>query len=36
MVDLARSVDEAKVNAFRDARDYEGLEAYILRHLMGG
>jgi len=36
LVDLARSVDEAKVNAFRDARDYEGLEAYILRHLMGG
>jgi xylose isomerase len=34
MVDLARSVDAAKVEAFRAERDYEGLEMYILRHLM--
>ncbi len=32
---LVRSVDEAKVEALRDARDYEGLELYILEHLMG-
>jgi xylose isomerase len=30
-----RSVDEAKVEAFRQERDYEGLELYILEHLMG-
>lgn len=35
MVDLARSVDAAKVEAFRAERDYEGLEKYILLHLMG-
>jgi xylose isomerase len=32
---LVRSLDEAKVEAFRDARDYEGLELYILEHLLG-
>ena len=31
----AREVDRAKVEAFRQARDYEGLELYILEHLMG-
>jgi xylose isomerase len=35
MVDLARSVDTAMVEAYRAERDYEGLEMYILRHLMG-
>jgi xylose isomerase len=35
LLELVRSVDEAKVEAFRDARDYEGLELYILEHLMG-
>jgi xylose isomerase len=32
---LARSIDEKKVESFRDARDYEGLEMYILEHLLG-
>jgi xylose isomerase len=36
LVKVARTVDEVKVQAFRDDRDYEGLEAYILSHLMGG
>ncbi|HZZ70939.1 MAG TPA: TIM barrel protein [Pirellulales bacterium] len=36
LVELARSVDAKKVEAFRAERDYEGLELYILDHLMGG
>jgi xylose isomerase len=36
LVAVARSVDAAKVEAFRAARDYEGLEMYILNKLMGG
>jgi xylose isomerase len=35
LLELVRSVDEQKVDAFRNARDYEGLELYILEHLMG-
>ena len=31
---LVRSVDAAKVEALRQARDYEALELYILEHLM--
>jgi len=31
-----RSVDEDQVAAYRTARDYEGLELYILEHLLGG
>lgn len=31
---LVRSLDEAKVEAFRQERDYEGLELYILEHLI--
>jgi xylose isomerase len=34
MLDLVRSVDERKVEAFRAERDYEGLEMYILEHLL--
>lgn len=30
-----RSYDLAKVESFRQARDYEGLERYTLRHLLG-
>jgi xylose isomerase len=30
-----RSVDAQQVEAFRQARDYEGLELYIVEHLMG-
>jgi len=35
LVAVARSVDEAKVDRFRAERDYEGLEMYVLEHLMG-
>lgn len=35
MLDLVRSVNTEKVESFRAERDYEGLEMYILEHLMG-
>jgi xylose isomerase len=35
LVQLVRSLDEAKVESFRAERDYEGLELFILKHLMG-
>jgi xylose isomerase len=35
LLDVVRSVDDAKVEAFRVERDYEGLEMYILGKLMG-
>lgn len=35
LVDKARSYDREHVRAYRDSRDYEGLERYTLRHLMG-
>jgi xylose isomerase len=35
LLEVARSVDEAKVEAFRAERDYEGLEMYVLGKLMG-
>jgi xylose isomerase len=35
LVELARSLDVAKVEAFRAERDYEALELYFLKHLMG-
>lgn len=35
LLDVVRSVDEAKVEAFRAERDYEGLERYIVLKLMG-
>jgi len=35
MVALARTVDAARVEAFRAERDYEGLEMYVLEHLLG-
>ncbi len=35
MVDLVRALDVAKVESFRAERDYEGLERYIIDHLMG-
>jgi hypothetical protein len=34
-VEVARSVDEKKVEEYRSERDYEGLELYILGKLMG-
>ena len=35
LLDVVRSVDAAKVEAYRAERDYEGLEMYILGHLLG-
>ncbi|HJT36244.1 MAG TPA: TIM barrel protein [Pirellulales bacterium] len=35
LLKLVRSVDAKKVEAFRNARDYEGLELYIMEHLLG-
>ena len=35
LLDVVRSLDAAKVEAFRAERDYEGLERYILLHLLG-
>ena len=35
LVDVARSVDAARVEQHRAARDYEGLEMYIMDKLMG-
>jgi xylose isomerase len=35
LVQLVRSLDIAKVDAFRAERDYEGLELYVLKHLLG-
>ncbi len=34
LLDLVRSLDTAKVEVFRAERNYEGLEMYILEHLM--
>lgn len=35
LVELVRSLDESAVQGFRNRRDHEGLEMYILNHLMG-
>ena len=35
VVEVARAVDAAKVEAYRAERDYEGLEMYILQKLLG-
>ncbi len=35
MVEKVRTYDQAKEAAFRDARDYEGLELYVMEHLLG-
>src|SRR5207248_9352509 len=35
LLDIARSIDAARVEAFRAERDYEGLEMYILQTLLG-
>jgi len=35
LVDKVRSIDVQKEAAFIEARDYEGLDSYILAHLMG-
>jgi xylose isomerase len=35
LLEVARSISMVKVEAYREARDYEGLEMYILKLLMG-
>jgi xylose isomerase len=35
LLDIVRSVDEAKVKQLRDARQYEELDLMILKALMG-
>jgi xylose isomerase len=35
LVEKVRSQDQTLIQQFRDARDYEGLELYILQHLLG-
>jgi xylose isomerase len=35
LLEVARSVDAAKVEEYRSARNYEGLEMYVLEKLMG-
>jgi xylose isomerase len=35
LLKLARTVDTGRIEQFRGARDYEGLDLYILEHLLG-
>ena len=35
LVDKVRSQDQSLIQQFRDSRDYEALELYILKHLLG-
>ena len=35
LVDKVRSLDQPLIQQFRDARDYEALELYLMKHLMG-
>jgi hypothetical protein len=35
LVDIARKLDAGTIDSFRNSRDYEGLELYILQKLMG-
>ena len=35
LLDVVRAIDENRIEAYRDQRDYEGLELYILEKLMG-
>ncbi len=35
LVDKVRSVNQKLVEQYRDARDYEALELYLLKHIMG-
>ena len=35
LLKVVQSVDEKKVDAFRKTRDYEGLDLYIMQHLLG-
>jgi xylose isomerase len=35
LLDVARGIDAAKVEEYRSERDYEGLELYVLKQLLG-
>ncbi len=35
LVERVRALDRPLIEQYRDARDYEGLELYIVRHLLG-
>jgi xylose isomerase len=35
LVDKVRAIDSALIDQFRDARDYESMELYLVKHLMG-
>jgi xylose isomerase len=35
MLEIVRSLDAARVEQYRSARDYEGLELYVLEKLLG-
>jgi len=35
LLDLVRSLDNAKVEVFRAERNYEALELHVLEHLLG-
>jgi xylose isomerase len=35
LLEKVRTLDRKLVQQYRDARDYEALEAYTLKHLMG-
>lgn len=35
LVDKVRGIDSALISQFRDARDYEAMELYLVKHLMG-
>ena len=35
LLEVARGIDAAKIEAYRAERDYEGLEMYVLSQLMG-
>jgi xylose isomerase len=35
LVDKVRALDPALMDQFRDARDYEAMELYLIKHLMG-
>jgi xylose isomerase len=35
LLDVSRSVDDAQLETFRQSRDYEGLDLYIMKKIMG-
>jgi xylose isomerase len=35
LLEISRSIDEKQIEAYIDDRNYEGLDLYIMRHIMG-